>query len=80
MPTERELNHIDLTDPETQVLIQQAEESDAADRQLKIFEALKKYKRATFWAMILSTALIMEGYDVVIVCFLKFNNAKTDIF
>lgn len=49
------------------VLIREAEESAAADHQLTIFQALKRYKKATFWAMILSTSLIMEGYDVVII-------------
>jgi SP family general alpha glucoside:H+ symporter-like MFS transporter len=28
---------------------------------------LRKYKKAAFWAMFLSTSLIMEGYDLVIV-------------
>jgi SP family general alpha glucoside:H+ symporter-like MFS transporter len=30
-------------------------------------QALSKYKKAVFWAMFLSTSLIMEGYDLVIV-------------
>lgn len=67
VPTERELKEINLSDPEVQSLIRQAEESDAADRNLKIMDAVKKYKKAVFWAMLLSTALIMEGYDVVII-------------
>ena len=67
VPTERELNGFDLSNPEVLRLIREAEESDAADRRLKIMDALKKYKKAVFWAMILSTSLIMEGYDVVIV-------------
>lgn len=67
VPTERELKEVDLTNPEVRDLVRQAQESDAADRSLKVFEALKKYKKAVFWAMFLSTSLIMEGYDVVIV-------------
>lgn len=67
VPTERELKEVDLTNPEVQELVRQAQESDAADRSLTVFEALKKYKKAVFWAMFLSTSLIMEGYDVVIV-------------
>lgn len=67
VPTERELKEVDLTNPEVQNLVRQAQESDAVDRSLKVFEALKKYKKAVFWAMFLSTSLIMEGYDVVIV-------------
>ncbi|KAF4551456.1 Sugar (and other) transporter-like protein 66 [Elsinoe fawcettii] len=54
-------------DVDISTLIRQAEESDAIDKGLTIMEALKKYKKAVFWAMILSTSLIMEGYDLVII-------------
>ena len=67
VPTEVELKGLDLTPAEVKELIRHAQESDVADRQLTIRQALKKYKVAVFWAMFLSTSLIMEGYDVVIV-------------
>lgn len=67
VPTERELKGLDLTNPGIVDLIHHAQESDAADRQLTVRQALKKYKKAVFWAMLLSTSLIMEGYDLVIV-------------
>lgn len=67
VPNERELKNFELSNPDTITLIQRAQESDAADRQLTIPQALKKYKKAVFWSCFLSTALIMEGYDVVIV-------------
>lgn len=66
-PTKRELEAFELGNPDVVELIHQAEQSDAADRQLTIRQALKKYKKAVFWAMFLSTSLIMEGYDLVIV-------------
>lgn len=65
IPTERELQTFDLNDPAVVDLIHRAQEGDLRDRQLTVRQALKKYKRAVFWAMILSTSLIMEGYDVV---------------
>ena len=65
--TEDELKNFDLNDPETIELIHHAQESDAADRALTFRQAAKKYKKAVFWAMFLSTSLIMEGYDLVIV-------------
>ena len=68
VPTEQELKDLDLSITEANDLIRHAQESDAADRLLSIMEALKKYKVAVFWAMFLSTSLIMEGYDLVIVC------------
>jgi MFS transporter, SP family, general alpha glucoside:H+ symporter len=69
VPTDRDLKVMDFSSADTQDLIREAEANDAADRALTIFEALKKYKKAVFWAMFLSTSLIMEGYDVVIVSF-----------
>lgn len=56
-----------LNDASLAELIQQAQESDVTDRQLPVMQAVKKYKKAVFWAMFLSTSLIMEGYDLVIV-------------
>ncbi|ORY29328.1 putative MFS alpha-glucoside transporter [Naematelia encephala] len=58
---------LDPTDSETYELIRRAQASDAADHLLTIRQALHKYKKACFWAMFLSTSLIMEGYDVVII-------------
>jgi len=80
IPTVQELAGFDLSDPAIIELIHQAQESDAADRELTIKQALKKYKKAVFWAMLLSTSLIMEGYDLVIVrslsLFWTLNNPK----
>jgi SP family general alpha glucoside:H+ symporter-like MFS transporter len=67
IPTEHELQAFDLSNPATIELIHHAQESDAADRLLTIRQALKKYKKAVFWALFLSTSLIMEGYDLVMV-------------
>ena len=61
------LADLDATDPKTYELICQAKESDLIDSQLTIGQALSKYKIACFWAMFLSTSLIMEGYDSVVV-------------
>lgn len=67
VPTTRELEAFDLNDAHTIELINAAQESDVADRKLTVRQALKKYKKAVFWALFLSTSLIMEGYDLVIV-------------
>lgn len=74
IPTEHELKGIELNSHDAFELIQHAQESDAADRQLTIRQALKKYKKAVFWAMFLSTSLVMEGYDLVIVSHVFFIN------
>ncbi|KAF7114717.1 hypothetical protein CNMCM5793_009668 [Aspergillus hiratsukae] len=67
VPTEDELRNFNPSDRDAVELIRHAEESDAADRLLTIRQALSKYKKAVFWAMFLSTSLIMEGYDLVII-------------
>jgi SP family general alpha glucoside:H+ symporter-like MFS transporter len=64
---DHELQAFDLSNPEIVELIHHAQRSDEADRKLTIRQALKKYKKAAFWAMFLSTSLIMEGYDLVMV-------------
>lgn len=61
VPTERELK------PATIALITRAQTSYEADHKLKISQAIKKHKTAVFWALLLSIALVMEGYDVVVV-------------
>lgn len=67
VPTGHEFETSDLSDSSLAELIQHAQESDATDRQLTVMQAVSKYKKAVFWAMLLSTSLIMEGYDTVIV-------------
>jgi MFS transporter, SP family, general alpha glucoside:H+ symporter len=67
VPTKRELEGLDLINPTTVDLIHHAQQGDEADRLLTIPQALKKYRKAVFWAMFLSTSLVMEGYDLVIV-------------
>ncbi|ETI28107.1 hypothetical protein G647_00556 [Cladophialophora carrionii CBS 160.54] len=67
VPAAFERHILDATHNETLELVRHAQESDAADRQLTIRQALSKYKKAVFWAMLLSTSLVMEGYDLVII-------------
>ncbi|KAH7307911.1 general substrate transporter [Rhexocercosporidium sp. MPI-PUGE-AT-0058] len=67
VPTERELNHFKLSDPKNLELVTRAQASYETDHKLGVRQALKKYKTAVFWSMILSVALIMEGYDVVVI-------------
>ncbi len=64
---ERDVQQLDRNTTDTATLVSQAQLADAADRTLTIWQAVRKYKKAVFWSTLLSTALIMEGYDVVIV-------------
>jgi len=54
-------------DPEILRLVELAQRSDELDATLTVRQAVSKYPKSVFWAMILSTALIMEGYDLVMV-------------
>ncbi|CAK7200713.1 hypothetical protein SEUCBS139899_003412 [Sporothrix eucalyptigena] len=67
VPTKEELKGFNLDDPQTIELIQHARDSYDADAKLTLLEAVKKYKKACFWALFLSTSLVMEGYDLVII-------------
>ncbi|KAJ5692605.1 hypothetical protein N7462_002028 [Penicillium macrosclerotiorum] len=64
---EPKTDRLEIEDLSVTDLVQQAQQSDAADRHLTVMQAVKKYKKAVFWAMFLSTSLIMEGYDLVII-------------
>ncbi|CAK7243294.1 MAG: hypothetical protein STHCBS139747_004812 [Sporothrix thermara] len=67
VPTREELDAFDLDDPQTVELIQYARDSHDADAQLTLLGAVKKYRKACLWAAVLSTSLVMEGYDLVII-------------
>lgn len=61
------VNSTNMNTSDFRALIAQAQASADFDSKLTVMQALKKHKKAVFWAMILSTSLIMEGYDLVIV-------------
>ncbi|KZV93750.1 putative MFS alpha-glucoside transporter [Exidia glandulosa HHB12029] len=48
-------------------VVNDAQKADAAEHTMTLREAFKTHKRAIFWSMALSSALIMEGYDVVVI-------------
>lgn len=63
-----DLAKLDSDEPAFLALYEKAKAAQDADHQLTVWQAIKKYKVATFWAMFLSTALVMEGFDLTIVC------------
>ncbi|KAJ7637417.1 putative alpha-glucoside transport-related protein [Mycena rosella] len=44
-----------------------AAQADYAERNMSVREAFRIHKKAVFWSVVLSAALIMEGYDVVVI-------------
>ncbi|MCJ1308110.1 hypothetical protein MMC25_001762 [Agyrium rufum] len=50
-----------------QTLIEEAEAATAAEHQMGIWTAIKTYPKAVGWSVLASTALVMEGYDLVVI-------------
>ncbi|KAJ7723507.1 maltose permease [Mycena maculata] len=48
-------------------VIHDAAKADYAEHNMSIREAFRIHKKAVFWSILLSAALIMEGYDVVVI-------------
>ena len=55
------------TPDDFQHLLAQARDGHEADSRLTLRQAVRQYKAPVAWAMFLSTSLIMEGYDLVMV-------------
>lgn len=60
-PHSEELARIIADHPQ---LLASASLADAAEHELTFKQAFHKHYRAALWSMFLSTALIMEGYDM----------------
>ncbi|KAJ7049352.1 trehalose transport-related protein [Mycena amicta] len=48
-------------------VVRGAAQNDAAEHKMSMREAFRIHKKAVFWSVVLSAALIMEGYDVVVI-------------
>jgi SP family general alpha glucoside:H+ symporter-like MFS transporter len=48
-------------------VISDAAKADDAEHNMSLWDVFQANKRAIFWSMALSAALIMEGYDVVVI-------------
>lgn len=43
-----------------------AEETADGEHEMKLLQAILRYRKAVLWSMLLSTCIIMEGYDIVL--------------
>ena len=50
-----------------QSLIHEANEANEREKGMSLSTAFKIYPKAIMWSMILSSAIVMEGYDTAIV-------------
>lgn len=47
-------------------LLDEAKDATKAEKEMTIMQAFRTYPKAVIFSMILSTAIVMEGYDVVL--------------
>ncbi|ORY66948.1 alpha glucoside transporter [Leucosporidium creatinivorum] len=65
-PDDVEVEHIKAEISDYDAVVQEARESSDAEVKMTLREGFKKYPAAIIWSAILSTAIIMEGFDVVL--------------
>ncbi|KAF4982937.1 hypothetical protein FZEAL_1507 [Fusarium zealandicum] len=64
--TDNGLDHLKDVGLHDKVLNNEAHEATAQEHSLGVIQAFKTYKRAAFWSILISTTVIMEGYDVTL--------------
>jgi MFS transporter, SP family, general alpha glucoside:H+ symporter len=55
------------TNPKVAVLSSEAKVATQAEHQMSIRDAIKRYPKAVAWSILFSTAVVMDGYDIVLV-------------
>lgn len=48
-------------------LLHDARVANAKEHEMPVWQALKSYRKAVIWSLLLSAAVIMEGYDTILV-------------
>lgn len=59
-----ETQHVDT--PPDDALVEDAKHASDAEHQMTLLQAIKTYPKAIGWSVLLSTTLIMEGYDLAL--------------
>lgn len=59
---DRRESHVDF-----QGLVDEARDATQHEHKMGMLEAIKTYPKAVGWSVLASTALIMEGYDLVVI-------------
>ena len=55
------------TQTDFQGIIDEAKEATEQEHKMSILEAIRTYPKAVGWSVLASTALVMEGYDLVVI-------------
>jgi hypothetical protein len=48
-------------------LVGEAKDATEHEHNMSLFEAIRRYPKAVGWSVLASTALVMEGYDLVVI-------------
>ncbi|KAF4340871.1 alpha-glucoside transport [Fusarium beomiforme] len=64
--TDAGLDHLKNVDLHDKALANEALEATADEHSYGVWQGFKTYKRAAFWSIVISTTVIMEGYDVTL--------------
>jgi MFS transporter, SP family, general alpha glucoside:H+ symporter len=65
-PTQTAIRKMSVVNADLPQLLSEANEATNAEHDMSIRQAFKTYPKAVIFSIILSTAIVMEGYDVVL--------------
>lgn len=65
-PTPTAIRKISVVDTGMPQLLDEAKDATHAEKNMIIWQAFRTYPKAVVFSMILSTAIVMEGYDIVL--------------
>lgn len=60
------IQHFDTVGLGDKALNEGARQATAVEHNFTFLQAIKTYKRAAIWSVLISTTVIMEGYDVTL--------------
>lgn len=61
------INHCEKTGPQDRDGLHDAQEAAEQEREITFLQSLKLYPAAIAWSVLLSTAIVMEGYDTKLI-------------
>lgn len=64
-PTNTNIMNASKANPAFAGLSADSKDATQAETNMTVMQSLKLYKKAVAWSILLSTAIVMEGYDVV---------------
>jgi SP family general alpha glucoside:H+ symporter-like MFS transporter len=65
--TRQEMHEKDVAKITESDIVQDAQQATNKEHRLTFMTGMKAYKKAILWSILLSSAVIMEGYDTILV-------------